>query len=426
MSTTTNATSTQPQAPVPKLGRPFHLLWAGETVSLLGNATSAVLLPLLSVTMLAVTPTQMGLLTAAAWLPWLVVALPAGAWVDAAPPRRVMIAADLAAAAALASIPVAAWLGVLTWWHLMVVALITGTATVFFRPAYSKLVAQLVPPELLERANARLIGSESATHIVGPGLGGVMARVFTIPIGILIDAASFVVSAICLWRIGPTSPRIGSARPRPKASLFAQIAEGVRFVFSDRTLRAFTIIGGLSNFGLTGYQTLLVLFLIRQVGLTETDVGTVLMVGAVGGLAGTVVARQLSERLGAGRTSTLLLLVSGPSAILIPLVDQAGQIWVSVLGLALVGLTVVAGNVVRGAWSQRYVPDRIMGRTVTARQVVNFGTMPIAAVAAGLLGDRLGVQPAMLTMAAVHAVACLSVLLTRVGRQRDLPAPRAD
>src|SRR5690606_17990064 len=117
-----------------------------------------------------------GLLTAAAWLPWLLVGLPAGAWVDRLPARTVMIVADVAAAAGIASVPVAAALDVLTMPHLVGAALVAGTTTVFFRTAYVVFLPQVVPADQLEGANSRLIGTESAMHIAGPGVGGAMAQ----------------------------------------------------------------------------------------------------------------------------------------------------------------------------------------------------------------------------------------------------------
>jgi MFS family permease len=118
----------------------------------------------------------MGLLTAAAWLPWLLIGLPAGAWLDRLDPRAVMIIADLVAAATLASVPLGWWLGFLTLPQLLVVALLGGATTVFFRTAYVKLLPLIVPDERLETANARLFGTESAMQIAGPGLAGLLAQ----------------------------------------------------------------------------------------------------------------------------------------------------------------------------------------------------------------------------------------------------------
>lgn len=417
---TTTQTPVAEAAPL-RQNRDFSLLWLGEGVSLLGNATTAVLLPLLAVVDFGAGPGWMGALTAAAWLPWLVIGLPAGAWIDRLPPRRVMIASDLIAAAALASVPVAWVAGVLTLPQLVAVALANGTCAVFFRTAYGKLIPDIVDPRHLEQANGRMFGTESAMQVVGPGAGGLMAQFLTAAGGVAVDAASFVVSALCLARIRPMS------EAKPPASdvepLRERIRAGVVYVAHDPYLRPMTLIGGVSNFGLTGFTTLLVLYMVDGLGLAPSAVGFVMMTGSVGGLLGAATARRLSRRLGSGRASTWLLLASGPTTLLLPLARPGWQIAWLVAGLFLVGLFVVAGNVVRNAWRQQYVPGHLMGRAITTSQVVNFGTMPIAGAVAGMLGESIGLRPTIALMALIHLLACLAILRTPLARLRDLPTP---
>jgi MFS family permease len=406
-----------------RLGPSFTLMWSGEGVSLLGTATTSVLLPLLAVTHFPAGPGWMGVLTAAAWLPWLLIGLPAGAWLDRLDPRAVMITADLASAATLASVPLGWWLGFLTLPQLLVVALLSGAATVFFRTAHVKLLPLIVPDEGLETANARLFGTESAMQIAGPGLAGLLAQLASAAVGIMLNVVGFCVSAFCLWRIRidrSSEPDPGLVEPLP-----ARIAEGIRTVLRDRHLRSTMVIGGVSNFGLTGYAALLVLFLIDNLRLSPGQLGLVLMVGSAGGLLGALVTPALGRRIGTGRASTVLFLAAGPSALLVGAPADARHAYLTSMGLLLVGVAVVGGNVIRGAWRQRYVPAHLMGRVLTTMQVVNYGTMPLAGLAAGALGNRLGVQPAILLLAAVHALACMSILVTQFGRGRTLPAPRA-
>jgi MFS family permease len=397
----------------------FGLFWFGEGVSLLGNATSTVLITLLAVVHLQAGPGWMGALTASAWLPWLVIGLPAGAWVDRAAPRAVMIAADLAAAATLASVPIAWWLDVLSMTQLLIVAFLGGACTVFFRPAYLKLLPLIVPSDRLESANARLFGTESATQIAGPGLAGMLARLGSASLGIVFDVASFLISAGCLCRLRPALP--DDRREQAADRLVERIRQGARLVRRDPALRNFTVIGGLSNFGLTGFGALLVLFWARELAVPSQLIGVLLTIGSAGGVLGAAIAGPLGRRLGSGRASTVLLLVSAPAALLVGLPSAHRGLWLSVLGLAGMDAAVVAGNVLRGAWRQRYIPGELLARVTTCSQVVNFGTMPFAALVAGWLGGTLGVRPALLVLAAVHAVASTGVLLTRIGRQRQLP-----
>ena len=412
--------TTVPVGSTTRLGPGFSLLWFGEGVSLLGSAITSVLLPLLAVTELHAGPGWMGLITAASWLPWLIIGLPAGAWLDRSDPRRVMILADLVAAAALASVPLVWWLGRLSLAQLVIVATVGGTCTVFFRTGYVKLLPQIVPDTGLETANARVFGTESAMQVAGPGAAGVVVQVASAATGFVGSVLGLCVSALCLSRI-----RVGRPAPpvrEPVAGLRTRIAEGVRVVLGDANLRVLMIVGGASNFGLTGYAALLVLFLVGELGLSSSQVSLVIMIGGTGGLLGAIVAPWLGRRVGTGRASTALLVLGGPAALLVGAPGDAAHAYLTAVGLVLVGATVVGGNVIRGAWRQQYVPPELMGRVMTTMQVVNYGTMPLAGLTAALLGTGWGVQPAILVLAGVHAVACLSILGTRLGRARALPA----
>jgi predicted MFS family arabinose efflux permease len=416
-------TPTTPVAPPPPLARNrnFSLLWFGEGVSVLGNATTSVLLPLLAVVGFDAGPGWMGALTAAAWVPWLLIGLPAGAWVDRLPAKRVMIVSDLAAAVTLASVPVAWALDLLTLPHLAVAAFCNGVCTVFFRAAYPGLVRQVAPREQQESAFARLFGAESAMQVAGPGVGGLMAQLVSAAGGLLVDAVTFLVSALCLWRLRLPAPETPDAAE--VAPLRRRIREGIDYIRHDRLLRFFTLMGGASNFGLTGYSALLVLVLVREVHLSSGGVGLVLAVGSVGGVVGASIATWVSRRLGSARALLALQLVAGPPALLVPLGAPGAGLVAMVAGMLLVGIGVVAGNIVRGAWRNRYVPEQMVARQVTTAQVVNFGTMPLAGIAAGAMGSTLGLRPTIAVMAAIHVLACLSMFWSPLRGLREMPGP---
>lgn len=402
-----------------RLPHDFGVFWFGDAVSLAGTATTSVLLPLLAVIHLHAGPGWMGAITAATWLPWLVIGLPAGAWVDRLPPRGVMLSANLASAAALGSVPVAWWLDRLHLVQLLAVALIVGTATVFFKTAYVKLVPLLVADDQLEAANARLFGTESAAQVAGPGLAAALTAVVSAATGLLLDVASFVVSAVCLFRIRPV--RREQATVTHRESLVGQIREGIALVFRDRNLWPFSLIGGATNFGLTGYSAILVVYLVDRLGLSSTQVSLLLMLASVGGVLGAALARRIGRRLGNGRASTTLMLVSGGAGLLIGLPADGHQRYLVAAGQLVLSAAVVGGNVLRGAWRQRYVPARVMGRVAATSQLINFGTMPIAALVAGLLATHVGTRATIIVMTGVNALACLCILTTRIGRMRELP-----
>ena len=419
----TSPTSVEVTGPAPlPHNTGFRLLWAGEGVSVLGAMTTTVVVPLLAVTHFDAGPGWMGLLAAAAWLPWLLVGLPAGAWVDRLDHRRVMIVADLAAAVSTASVPVAWTLGVLTLPHLALAAVLTGTAAVFFRTAYGAFVPRVVRDDDLDAANSRLYGTESAMQVAGPGLGGVLVQLVGGAFALLADTVSFLVSAACLWRI-PADRLRRLDRPAPR-SLRRDVAEGVRVVARDAHLRFFTVQGAVSNFALTGYGALLVLHLVRDLDAAPGTVGVVMALGSVGGLLGALVATRLAARVGSARAMRWLQVLGGPTALLVGLGSPGTGLLLVPLGAALVGVGVVGANVIRSAFRQRWVPPHLLGRTMSASSVVNFGTMPFAGLAAGWLGEHLGIRATILVMAGLHALACLVVFVGPYARGHDLPTGR--
>ena len=257
------------------------------------------------------------------------------------------------------------------------VAAVTGSATVFFRAAYPRLLGVVVPPEQYLAANARLTGTDELTKVGGPGLAGVLAQALSAATGVIVDAVSYLVSACCLLRIKLDSPGT-SQRHEP---LRSRIRIGMRFVARDRYVRWFAVIGGISNFGLTGLETLLVLFLVRDAGLAPGAVGAVFMAGSIGGVIGAAITDRVARRLGTAR-ATIAFQLGAMIVVLAPF-GGAGLALAPIV-IAEVGVAgcVVGLNVIRAGWRLRYVPAALMGRVVTSTQLVNFGTMPLAGLAA--------------------------------------------
>ena len=420
---TAPASTAQAMAAPPPLGRNrnFQLLWAGEGISVLGSMTTTVIFPLLAVTQFHAGPFWMGLLTGAIWLPWLLLGLVAGAWVDRSDPRRDMMRADLVAAAAVASVPVAWVLGVLTLPHLVVTTLALGCSSVFFRTAYAAFVPRVIPGDDLERANSRIYGTESAMQVGGPGVGGLLVHVFSAAYAVVIDLVSHLASWVCLARMRP-----GELGPPPARTesqpLLGQVREGVAIVARDPYLRFITLLGGVGNFTLTGYGALLVLFMVRDLGLAPGTVGFVMAGGSVGGLLGATLATRTTRWLGTAGALRWLQVLGGPPAILIGLARPGAGAALVVMGSFFVGLGVVGANVVRASFRARYTPPELLGRTMATSSVLNFGTVPLAALLTGGLGTWLGVRETIILMTVVHALGSLAVFVGPYARGRDLPA----
>ncbi|MDG4799740.1 MFS transporter [Micromonospora sp. WMMD980] len=416
-------------APAPPTGEPrgglvrhrdFRLLWTGHTVSAVGSNMTTVALPLVAVAVLDAGTFQVAVLTAAAWLPWLLAGLPVGARVDRVRRRPVMIAADLSAAALFASVPVAALLDLLTVGHLLAVALGAGLARVFFETADQVYLPTLLPPGQVPAANSRLHATQTASYLLGPGLAGLIAQLAGAVTAVALDAVSFLASALCLRRIRAVEPR----PPHPSAtpSMRREVADVLRFVSRDPYLRVLTVFGAASNIGLTGYQAVLVVFLVRSADLPAGLVGPLIGLASLGGVIGAALAARLARRVGTARALLLAGALTGPPALLIPLAGPGARAAWLVLGGVLVSLGVAIGNVVKGSFRQTYTPHRLLGRVTVSMQLLNYGTIPLAALAAGALGAAWGPAGAIRVMTAWLALTPLILLVGPLRRRRDLPA----
>jgi MFS family permease len=399
--------------------RDFRLLWTGETVSGLGNSMTAVALPLIAVQALDAGSTAVGLLAAAVWLPWLLLGLPVGAWVDRVRKRPLMIACDLVTAVALVSIPLAAWLDALTFRHLVVVALMCGLAAVCFNTAYHSYIRIVLDGGDLLEGNAKLQGSEAATQVAGPGAAGLLAQTFGAFTALVADAVTFLVSAVCLKRIRVVEP--ARAPDGEGVSLRRQVIEGLRFVGRDRYLRPMVTWGAVINMALMGYQAVHVVFLVRTVGLSPAMVGLLLTSGSTGGIVGALVATRFSRRFGTARGLLLLQIATAPCVLLLPMTTAGPGLLLFAMGAFVVGIGISVANIVVGSFRQTYCPPHMLGRVVSTAMMINHSTIPLGSLLGGVLGDAVGYRPAMWIMTGVVAPSWLILALSPMRGERDLP-----
>ena len=401
--------------------RNFRLLWTGETISGAGSSMAAVGVPLLAVTVLRSSTFAVAVLTAAAYLPWLVVGLPAGAWVDRLPARPLMIVCDVIAALLYATLPAAAWAGLLSTTQVVVVALLAGTANVFFATAYQVCLPSLVTmPELVE-GNAKLQGGAAVASIAGRAAAGLAADVVGAATALLVNAASFMVSAACLLAINPSPQPPTSPQPPRRGSVRAQTWAGLKFVACDPYLRPLTIYAAAANLAYTGNLALVVVFLIRVVGLGAAAVGLAMATGGVGGLLGAVLAPRLTRTFGTARAVVLAGLGTGVSGLLIPLTARGPRIACYLAGSALVAGGIVVSNVIAGSFRQQYCPPAMLGRVTASMRFLAFGMIPLGALLAGTLGTALGVRNGLWIVLAIFAASGLLLLTPHILATPNLP-----
>ncbi|MFC8781828.1 MFS transporter [Streptomyces nigra] len=399
--------------------RDFRLLLVGETASGLGNGITTVALPLVAVLVLGATALEVGLLAAAVWLPWLVVGLPAGAWVDRLPRRRIMIVCNLVSATMYASVPVAGWLDALTLTHLFAVAVVCGTSAVFFNTACHAYVPVVLARRDLADGNAKLQVSEAGTRVLGRSAAGFTAQVLGATVGLLLDALTFLVSTVCLLGIHTREER--PARRAEASSLVREVAVGLRFLSHDPYLRPLVIYGATLNLLLMGYQAVQVVFLVRTVGVGAGAVGLLVMCASLGGVLGALLATRLCRRWGDARALVLTQAVACPFALLLPLTGPGPRLLSFAVGAFVLGVGVAVGNVVVGTFRQTYCPPALLGRVSSASMATNQGTIAIGSALGGVLGSSIGLRPTLWVLTAPLALTWLLVAFSPVGRTRELP-----
>jgi predicted MFS family arabinose efflux permease len=396
----------------------FRRLWTGATISRLGSSVAGVATPLIAVQVLDASAFTVSLLTAAAWLPWLIIGLPAGAWIDRLPKRPVMLACDAASALLVASVPLAAWLYHLTVVQLLIVAMLTGVAAVFFEVAWIAYLPAMFDDDELVGANAMLQGTESTTQIIGPAIGGALVAAVNAVAGLVVDAVSFAGSALSLLLIRRPERRL---RRSSRRNIARDIITGVRWVAREPFLRALTLHGAAGNLALTGYGAIVIVFLVRDVGLGTGTVGLLLAASGLGGVAAATATPYLVRRFGAARTMIRCKIGAGVASLLIPLTRPGAGLIAFFAGTALVAALVVIGNVVSGSFRQSFTPPDLLGRVVTSMQFVNYGTIPVGALLGGTIATAIGARGAVAIMTVGYACSGLILALGPWRNRRDLP-----
>lgn len=399
--------------------RDFMLLWGGETVSQAGTQVSMLALPLVAVTALAVTPFQMGLLASAETLAFLLVGLPAGAWLDRTHRRPVMLIADVTRGVLLLSVPLAWWAGVLTFAQLTVVALLVGLATVFFDVAYQSYLPSLVGRAVLVEGNGKLESTRSLAQIGGPALGGGLVQLLGATTAVVVDSISYFVSALALGAIRRREPE---PEPVEHPRLHSQIAEGLRFVLRHPLLRPITACTGTSNFFSGVTVAVEMIFMVRVLGLPAATIGLLLTAGGIGGVLGAVTTLWWTRRVGQARTIWLVGLLTFPAALLVPLAEPGWRISLIFVSGLFVGYGVVVYNVAQVSFRQAITPDRLLGRMNASVRFLVWGTLPLGGFVGGVLGEWIGIRETLWVAAAGETLALLWVIASPLRTMRDLPA----
>lgn len=396
----------------------FRQLFIATTISQFGSQVTVLALPLVAVFALEASTFEVGVLTACTTAAYLVIGLPAGAWVDRMRRRRVLIVGDLLRAVVLAWVPVGWLLGTLDIGQLYVVALAAGASTVFFDTAYQSYLPSLVGRDQLIDGNAKLEAVRGISQVGGPTVAGFAVQVLTAPIAVAFDAVSYLCSAIFV-----SSVRHREERPvrRREVPLRREIAEGLRFVFGNPLLRSIAIASASYNL-LAGFRgAMLIVLLANELRLGAGMIGLFLSTATVGGVLASLFAPRIAGWLGQGPAMWLTLAVIGPCQLLVPMAQRGWLLWLAAGGYLAVWFGGVVYNIIQVSFRQGITPDSLLGRMNATMRFLVWGTTPLGALLGGGLGQAFGPRTALWVAGVAGLLPFLPLLLSPLRTMRTLP-----
>ncbi|WP_297559302.1 MFS transporter [Meiothermus sp.] len=370
-----------------------YLLW-GQTSVTFGAVILEVALPLLAAITLNASPSQMGLLATLQTLPWLVITLFAGVWIDQGSPKRIMAWANYGRGLLLLTIPLAGWLGWLSIEWLWVVAFAYGMLRVFFDLSVSAFVPSIAGREHLIAANSQLESSRQVATVAGPGVAGLLVQAIGAPLTVLLNAFLYWVSALLIQRI----PSSESQQVRSPKLLLSEVGEGLRLVFSDGYLRALVLSSATFNLHIGMLAGLQILFLSRVLEIPPAWIGVIFGVVGLGALVGALTAARFTNWLGMGGIVIRMQLISSLTGVAFALVQAPPIVAAFLVSLILFikAVSTVVRNVNVVSIRQARTPRHLLGRVGGTSQFVGIGLGSLGGILGGLLAEWLGIRQATL------------------------------
>jgi MFS family permease len=362
------------------------------------------------------------------FLPFILLSLPAGVWVDRMQRRPILIVGDLGRAISLLSIPIAYELHALTIWQLYAVAFVNGCLTVFFDVAYQSYLPSLVERDQILEGNSKLQISASAAQLLGPGIAGLVIGVLTAPIAVIIDSLSFFGSAAFVFSIRKKEPPIAppAMADGKHPSMRSEVSAGLRYVLGHRYLRYIAASTSLSNLFSNMAFSIFVLFLVRDLGVGAEQLGIAFSLSAIGFLLGAVLANRIGSRIGVGPSIIAGALISGPSVILVAIAPPDRVLPFAIVALFLSGFGGAVYNINQVSFRQAITPPRMQGRMNATMRFLVWGTIPIGSILGGFLGGAIGLHATIWIGAIGGAFAAVPLFFAPLLSLKEMPEPVGD
>ncbi|WP_406083777.1 MFS transporter [Micromonospora zamorensis] len=395
----------------------FWRWWGASTTSHLGSAIGGIALPLTALNVLHASALEMGLITAAGYLAYLLISLPAGVIVQRVPLRGTQIALDLIRALAIASVPLAWWFDALTVAQLIVVALVVSFANVLFDVANQTFLPEIVPAAQLQARNSLNSGTYAATQLGGPSLGGLAVQLLGAVPTLFVDAVSYLISAVLLR----TLPARRLLRPAERPPMVTMIREGWHFVLRHPIIGPSMWDATATNFVCGGMLALFPYYLVRELHASPLMVGLLLAADGLGTLVGAALTTRFTDRVGTARGLVIAAVVGVAGALVIPL----GSGTAAYLAFAVGNLVFAGSSVVLSVTTRTYrmlaSPPDLLSRVIATVKFVSWGAIPLGSLLAGLLAGPLGARTTLLIFGALTVLSPIIYLSTPIRRLRDLP-----
>jgi MFS family permease len=398
----------------------FLKLWGALSISLFGTEITTLAIPLTAVTLLNASALQMGLLGTAGQAPFLLLSLFAGVWLDRVRRRPVLIWADIGRTILLLSIPASALIGVLTIAQLYIVVFAVGALSVAFEVAHYAYVPSLVPPQRLVEGNSKIQVSYSVAESGGPGVAGLLAQSISAPFAILVDAVSYVVSALVLGAIRTPEP---AQRPGLRnALMWRAAAEGLQVLLGHPLLRVIIVASVLIQVFAAAVISQYVLFATRNLQLPPSVIGLIFAIGGGAAVPGALLAERVAGRIGVGSAIIGGWLLEGLARLLIPLAAGPAAVIILVIAQMFMGATGTIANIHQWTLRQNAFPDHLQARVTASHRFIVYGASAIGALLGGLLGTWLGLKTALLVCAIGALLGPIYALSTPLRNLREQPS----
>lgn len=401
----------------------FWRYWAASVINNTGTGITVVALPLIAVVTLHVSNFEVGLLTAASYAATVLVGLPAGVIVQRFALRSLQVGLDVFRAVTMLSVPLAAWWGVLSLPFLLLVAFVVGLATNLHAVANLTYFPQVVPKEEMTARNSLLSGTYSATQMTGPALGGVLVQTIGAVASILVDALSYLVSAVLMRQI-PVSGQATASRPQD--GFVRQIVEGLRFVFRHPVMRPSVLAATAVNFANGAILATTPIFLIRTLQMPAGSVGFAMALDGAGALLGAAVTARLVARFGSARALLLATTLGAVLGLAMPL--AAGPASLVIFGIGMAGLAagVVVLSVITRTHRQTVSPPEVIARVMASVRFISWSAIPVGALVGGAVAQVRDPRLALVVAAFAAFGAPLAAVASRIRKLREMAQDDTD